>query len=428
MASQTLKIAVYWGDILYDTVLCRPPARVTVGKKWGNTFLLDLPHTGCSVENLELLRFDRRRPVLAFDESISGVVRMPKGVLGLDAAIQEKKAKRGQDGLYRLTLNPDERAELSIGHVTFLVSRVEKTRRVRRASLWNPRSIALFGLFCLVMGPIVWLVNSYKPDTPMATKEPERLVQMLKIEKAKPPPPKPKPKPAEPAAGQRKTADGGAQKGPSGKATLKAPSAAESLRSANLSAITSSLTSLTATGALPKGDNTLKPGEAFAPIAQAGTGGFSTEGFKQGGGGKGVGIGRTEGQGEGGFGGTGKLGLAGGTVGSANAGRGVSGGGSDGGLDRDVVDTIVRQRKDRIRLCYERQLNFKPTLSGKLTVQFVIGKEGKVLQATLAEDTMRDDAVRNCLLAEVKTWTFPKPTGGAVVTVDYPFVFESGGR
>ena len=97
-------------------------------------------------------------------------------------------------------------------------------------------------------------------------------------------------------------------------------------------------------------------------------------------------------------------------------------------MDKDVVDTIVRQRKDRIRLCYERQLNFKPSLSGKLTVQFVIGKEGKVLQATLSEDTMKDDAVRNCLLSEVKTWNFPKPSGGGVVTVDYPFVFESGGR
>ena len=277
MASQTLKISVYWGDILYDTVLCRPPQRVTVGKKWGNTFLLDLPRAGCSVENLELLRFDKRQAVLSFDESITGVVRMEKGVLGLDAAIEEKKATRGADGIYRLQLKDKDRAELSIGHVTFLVSRLEKVRRIPRASILNRKAFAVFAAFCLVMGPILYMVQTHQPTTPMATKDPERMIQMIKIEKAKPPPPKPKP--AEAAAGQRKTADGGSQKGPSGKATLKAPTAAESLRSANLSAITSSLTSLTATGQLPKGDNKLKPGEAFAPIAQAGTGGFSAEGF-----------------------------------------------------------------------------------------------------------------------------------------------------
>lgn len=92
-----------------------------------------------------------------------------------------------------------------------------------------------------------------------------------------------------------------------------------------------------------------------------------------------------------------------------------------------MIDQIVRRRQDRIRLCYERQLNFVPGLAGKVTVQFVIGKEGNVQKSTIIEDTMNNKAVKDCINTEVKEWVFPKPKGDTDVTVDYPFVFESGG-
>jgi hypothetical protein len=98
-----------------------------------------------------------------------------------------------------------------------------------------------------------------------------------------------------------------------------------------------------------------------------------------------------------------------------------------GGLDRDVIESVIRRRLDRIRLCYERQLNFNPKLAGKLGVHFVIGKAGEVLSASATEDTMKNTQVRECVLMEVKSWNFPNPEGGTIVNVDYPFVFESGG-
>ena len=96
-----------------------------------------------------------------------------------------------------------------------------------------------------------------------------------------------------------------------------------------------------------------------------------------------------------------------------------------GGLEREMIDHVVHQRKDRIRLCYERQLNFIPQLSGKVTVHFEIDPQGNVLSSSLIEDTLKNQAVKDCILTEVKTWTFPKPQGGVIVPVDYPFVFES---
>jgi hypothetical protein len=96
-----------------------------------------------------------------------------------------------------------------------------------------------------------------------------------------------------------------------------------------------------------------------------------------------------------------------------------------GGLSRDVIESVIRRRQYRIRLCYERQLNYNSKLAGKIAVHFVIGAAGQVLKASVAEDTMKNETVKNCVINEVKTWTFPSPEGGTLVNVDYPFVFES---
>ena len=63
-----------------------------------------------------------------------------------------------------------------------------------------------------------------------------------------------------------------------------------------------------------------------------------------------------------------------------------------------------------------------------MAVHFVIGKKGEVLEASSLEDTMRNAAVRSCVLYEVKSWTFPAPEGGTLVNVDYPVVFESSAK
>jgi outer membrane biosynthesis protein TonB len=266
------------------------------------------------------------------------------------------------------------------------------------------------------------LLSGPKTEEPEKERPPERIVEIL--------PPK-EVVHARAAMGERKKSDdGGAAKGEAGKAavappkTVSKPSAADSLRSANLGSLVNNLSSLS-NSAAPSANTDVK---VAAAAAQDGAAGFTTDGLKSGAGGKSVGIGRTVGQGEGGFQGTGKLGLSGNSLVEGSAGRGVTGPAQQGGgLDRAVIDQIVRRRQDRIRLCYERQLNFSPNLAGKVSVHFTIGADGQVVKAGIIEDTMKNQAVRDCIATEVKTWTFPRPSGGTLVEVDYPFVFESGG-
>jgi hypothetical protein len=41
------------------------------------------------------------------------------------------------------------------------------------------------------------------------------------------------------------------------------------------------------------------------------------------------------------------------------------------------------------------------------------------------ESTLKNDAVEQCIIDRIKTWKFPAPAGGGVVTVNYPFIFKS---
>lgn len=446
-----VKVAVYWGDILYDTVLCEPSASVSIGKRPGNTFLLDLEGNR-SVDSIELVKVvDASSAEVQFDDSIEGHVRFKNGLVTFAQAIKHNQAIRLPNGMYALTLHHSDTAELMIGHVSFFVDWTTREKPLPRTKIFSAKNLAGLAAFLLVAMPLAYLLQQSYRELQEDRKPPERLVQLIprvppETARVVPPPPAP----AEAAIGEKKTPDGGAEKGELGKAELtppkapkitkqkiaKAPprhaksaaqsatSAVETIRNANLGSLVKGLASL---GAAEAPAPTRGDDGYVAPIQQTGTGGFSTEGLKKGGGGKTVGIGRTIGQGEGGFEGTGRLGLSGSAIGAKGTGRG---GGkapaqAAGGLDREVIDNIVRQRKDRIRLCYERQLNFYPKLSGKITVHFEIDPRGNVLESHLAEDTMRNENVKSCVLSEVRSWTFPKPQGGVVVPVDYPFVFES---
>jgi hypothetical protein len=414
---------MYWGDILYDTAICHPRHSITIGREQGNTFVLDM---GVEKPHFKLAEVHPDRSAhFFFEEHHSGHVRIGDRLVSLATAKDNKLVEKRTDGGYGVHLSQQDKADLVIGHISFYLDWVEHKEKIPVTPLLDKKkALALLVFLLLFFGLVILTQKPVQEEE----KPPERLVT---LEPRRPHGTSQTPSNADPskaAIGQEQSKDGGAQSGDLGKATTQAvakPSAASSLKKANLGSLVSGLTSLGGNSPNPN----IKANVAQAAVTQEGTGGFSSEGLKQGGGGKTVGIGRTSGQGEGGFSGTGRLGLYGN---SSVDGAGAGGGGAPakvaGGLDRDVIESIIRKRLDRIRLCYERQLNFYPKLSGKVSVHFVIGKAGNVVQSQATEDTMKNAAVKGCILSEVKSWTFPNPEGGTLVNVDYPFVFESGAK
>jgi len=167
-------------------------------------------------------------------------------------------------------------------------------------------------------------------------------------------------------------------------------------------------------------------GEAF------GSGGLGLSGIGEGGGGRGEGIG---------LGNIGTLGHGAGTgTGQGfGSGHGRLGGSHrtatpqvrmgatqvSGRLPPEVIRRIVRQNYGRFRLCYEQGLGRNPNLEGRVTVRFVIGRDGAVSNVSNGGSDLPDSNVVGCVVKAFYGLSFPKPEGG-IVTVSYPIMLQPG--
>lgn len=97
----------------------------------------------------------------------------------------------------------------------------------------------------------------------------------------------------------------------------------------------------------------------------------------------------------------------------------------DGGLDREIIQRVVRQNRAGIKACYEQELQKSPGLSGEVTMAFTIGPRGDVLSVTKAQSTLNHGGVEQCVMQRIRRWVFPEPKGGGMVKVRYPFRFFS---
>ena len=99
-----------------------------------------------------------------------------------------------------------------------------------------------------------------------------------------------------------------------------------------------------------------------------------------------------------------------------------------GGLDRDLIDAVIRKNMGQIRYCYEQGLQGSPSLRGRVAVTFVIGAQGRVTSSSIASSTMKSAQVEGCILRRLSSWKFPLPEGGVSVKVTYPFVLRRLGK
>lgn len=162
----------------------------------------------------------------------------------------------------------------------------------------------------------------------------------------------------------------------------------------------------------------------------SGTGGLGLSGIGFGGGdpmGDGVGIGR---------GPLGTIGLGTGQVGTG-AGTGRPAGihvakgpvmrtagdtAVSGRLPAQVIQRVVRQNFGRLRMCYEQGLARNPNLEGRVSVRFVIGRDGAV-SAVSGSGDLPDAGATSCVMSAFYGIAFPAPENG-IVKVTYPLMFS----
>jgi|GEM_PF-1915288 len=94
------------------------------------------------------------------------------------------------------------------------------------------------------------------------------------------------------------------------------------------------------------------------------------------------------------------------------------------GIDRSIISMAIRRKLGKIRLCYQKELNKNHNLYGKIVIKFSFGSTGRVRRASMQNTTMHNAAVEDCIAGVIKNIIFPKPKGGGILVVSYPFVFK----
>ena len=95
-----------------------------------------------------------------------------------------------------------------------------------------------------------------------------------------------------------------------------------------------------------------------------------------------------------------------------------------GSLDKELIRHVVQANRGQIRVCYEGQLPKFPTLKGKVSVKFIISPSGAVASAMPTDSTTGNAELDTSVVEAVRRWVFPRPRGGGVVIVVYPFAFN----
>jgi len=96
-----------------------------------------------------------------------------------------------------------------------------------------------------------------------------------------------------------------------------------------------------------------------------------------------------------------------------------------GSLDKEVIRRVIRKHTNEVRYCYQKALSKNPDLTGRVVVQFTINKDGQVVLSVVEKSTLGHAPTERCIAKAARGWRFPKPTGGGIVIVSYPFVLRS---
>ena len=334
---------------------------------------------------------------------------------------------------------------IGVGPHSFVVREVPAARRVL-GGLGKDMDTTFMGLFLLIsfLGLVLGVVihsTPYDPDHSLV-RVPDRLAEAVYMPPTLPPPEKKVIQGSNPDAGEGKRAKG--EEGKIGKkeARLKQARGTRVARSqAELDKTIAERHGILADlNQMESQDNMF--GEGGLSIRQSGfvggvigsqfghqygSGGLYSRGSGLGGGGDGEGLGGMGTRDRGGRGATG-YGHDGGYTGE-RIGR-VPGGVSTedpillGALDKSDIDRVIKQHLSQIRYCYQKELNRAPDLEGKVVMRFVIAKDGSVSQTRVQSTSLNNPVVESCLCDRFMRFRFPQPTGGGIVIVTYPFVFN----
>lgn len=455
---KVIEVAQIWGDSIVMMTHFMRPDRVTIGESHQCNFFA--PSEYLPGDRFPIVRNSGRDYFLQFTELFGGNVELNGQTIALQELVEKGLATKAKDGnydVYRYALDPESKARVELGSLTFLVQRV-RPAKVIPADFLKQLDLRLIGVFggiisvALLTVFVMWLFAFVlhlfpKPtDTDDLMRNDDIMAQLLlqpkEIELPKIPVKKDKKPAGNPDAGEGDKARG--EEGKRGKqdakqentrgGAFKAPTDKDIVDGAGvlgaLTAQNADLNAIFGGGTLAGGMNDNIGGLVGSTTAdQRGVGGLGLKGEGKGGGGNALTIGGmgTKGRGTGASGHGSGAGVFGKGKGDASIGIGGEETVVMGSLDPALIDAVIKRHLEQIKYCYDRELPKKPKLSGKLVVNFTIAADGLVTQAKMKSSTMNDGTVEGCVAERFRKLRFPQPKGGGIVNVNYPLLFSSSG-
>jgi hypothetical protein len=422
----------------------------------GETDKCALKLEGLPVPELPVLRFADGDYRFTFTRGMTGVVE-EKGVRTPFGDLVKSRKAQGDDTIQSAYWVPVPKAgavRAEFGSRLAIEARARRPQAVKGAPFWeriNYQFLNLFLVLFFLQAGFIVAANNWPYDTDVVAddlfKNPSRMAKFV----IKPPEPKPKQqgsqgeKKDEPGemAEKHKGEEGQMGKKDAPKTNARSapkaidPNAKEIVkRSGLLGALGrggGGLSTVFGSGGLG-GDLRGAVGNMFGPVVgdSYGLGGLGIRGSGSGGGGQGetIGIGAvgTKGRG-GGLGsyGTGVGGL--GKKGERDVNVATGPATVMGSIDKELIRKVIQDHAAQIRYCYETQLAINPRLQGKVAIKWVINADGSASspQVDHSATTLEDAKVHECMMSRITSWAFPKPKGGGIAVITYPWILRSSG-
>jgi serine/threonine-protein kinase len=86
---------------------------------------------------------------------------------------------------------------------------------------------------------------------------------------------------------------------------------------------------------------------------------------------------------------------------------------------------VIASHNSQITACFEKGLLRDAEFGGKVEVRMVIASDGSVANTDVVKSTVDAADVESCIVARVKSWTFPETGDGRVKILTTPFSFQA---
>jgi hypothetical protein len=449
-----VELRVLWGDALLEAATyVKPKQPVLVGETEKCSIRLE----GLPVPELPVLRWQDGDYRFTFTRGMTGVVEEKGARVPFGELVKGRKATPDDtiQSAYWVSVPKAGAVRAECGSRLAIEARPKRPTPVKAPPFWdriNYQFLNIFLVLLFLQAGFIVAANNFPYDTDIVAddlfKNPQRMAKFV----IKPPEPLPK-QPGQQKAEEK--ADPGemaekhkGEEGQMGKkdapktnarSAPKAidPNAKEIVKRTGLLGALGrgggGLSTVFGSGGLG-GDLRGAVGNMFGPVVgdSQGLGGLGIRGSGSGGGGGGetIGIGAVGTKGRGGglgsYGtGVGGLGKKGERDVNVSTGSAVV----MGSIDKELIRKVIQDHAAQIRYCYEQQLAINPRLQGKVAIKWIINADGSAsgAQVDRGTTTLEDSKVHECMMARITSWEFPKPKGGGMAVITYPWILRSSG-